>query len=46
MTAGSVVGEALMGKEVGDVVSVEPPRGDPRTMKVLAVEPPSLGNGR
>ena len=45
VTAGSVVGEALMGKVVGDVVSVEPPRGPARTMRILAVEPPSVTSG-
>lgn len=38
VSAGSAVGEALLGREPGAVVTVELPRGGARTLRILAVE--------
>jgi transcription elongation GreA/GreB family factor len=47
VSAGSAVGEALLGMEAGAVVTVELPRGGARTLRILAVEePPPGADGR
>jgi transcription elongation factor GreA len=45
VTAGSPVGEALLGTEVDDVVTIKLPGCRVRTLRVVAIEPPSTNGG-
>jgi transcription elongation factor GreA len=45
VTAGSAVGEALLGRERDDVVTVVLPNGRARTLRIVAIERPSANGG-